>query len=322
MDKYEAVLNLLSNLIVDLSWEELNSALKRFASRRPVDWKLPFISCEAVGGKPEQAVPGAAAIACLQISIILVDDMLDADPRGEYHGIGMAAAANLGVAFQAVGLDAVNHSKAALSIILTASRALNRMIMTTAYGQHLDTQNPGDEAAYWHLVQTKSSPFFGAALYVGALLGGAEAEVAEKIKSLGRIYGEIIQIHDDLQDTMAVPANPDWTLGRSPLPILYAQIVDHPEKERFSQLRWDITDPVALAEAQNILVRCGAVSYSMDQILGRYRKAQKILETTSVYRKEGLQALLDGVIEPVKKLFVFAGVQPPIELSERPGIAQ
>jgi hypothetical protein len=66
------------------------------------------------------------------------------------------------------------------------------------------------------------------------------------------------QIHNDLNDTMAVPANPDWRLDRSPLPILFAQVVEYAEKERFLGLCQNISNPVALTEAQTILIRCGA----------------------------------------------------------------
>lgn len=71
----------------------------------------------------------------------------------------------------------------------------------------------------------------------------------------------MIQLHDDLNDTMAVPANPDWLQGRKPLPILFAQSVDHPDHARFQELCQDISNENALREAQDILIRCGGVSY-------------------------------------------------------------
>jgi geranylgeranyl pyrophosphate synthase len=170
-----------------------------------------------------------------------------------------------------------------------------------------ENQNPSSEEAYWHLVQTKSSPFFGTALYSGALLGGAASTTASQIKRFGHLYGEIIQIHDDLNDVMAVPANPDWVLGRSPLPILFAQIVDHPDKERFQALRQAIPDPIALTEAQTILIRCGAVSYCIHHLLARYQVARQLLAEASLTQREGLEGLLETVIEPVKRLLKEIG---------------
>jgi geranylgeranyl pyrophosphate synthase len=157
-------------------------------------------------------------------------------------------------------------------------------------------------------------------LHVGALLGGASPEIAAQIEHFGHLYGEMIQIHDDLNDTMAVPANPDWTLGRSPLPILYAQLVKHPEKERFLELRQAITDPDALHEAQNILIRCGAVSYSLDLLLRKYKTAQEILATTPLTHRKGLEGVLEDVINPVKKLFTAIGITPTEILLEPPDL--
>jgi geranylgeranyl pyrophosphate synthase len=314
MDIYTNTLNYLSEMSFTRSWPEMQVAIERTAKKKPRDWQLPLLACEAVGGNRELVIPAAAAIACLQIGIILIDDMLDADPRGEYHLIGEPATANMAAAFQAIGLEAIYQSDASPEVKLEAIRSLNQMILTTTLGQYLDIQNPDVEKAYWHLVRTKSSPFFGAALHVGALLGCASLYVAAQIKELGHIYGEMIQIHDDLNDTMAVPANPDWTQGRFPLPILFAQTVDHPEKGRFTKLREMISDPDALTEAQEILIRCGAVSYCIDQLIQRYQSATEIISELNLKTTEPLDRLLNDVIVPVMNLFNAIGVDNPEKL--------
>ena len=157
----------------------------------------------------------------------------------------------------------------------------------------------------------KSSPFFGTALHVGAILGGASVKTAKRLKELGNLYGEMIQIHDDLSDTMALPANSDWLQGRSPLPILFAKVVDHSERSRFLKLCGEITDEDALREAQNILVRCGAVSYCVDQLLRRHQSAREALRTVDLVHPELIETLLDEVIAPVWKLFDALGLPSP-----------
>jgi geranylgeranyl diphosphate synthase type I len=281
----------------------MQALFRHIASKRLDHWLLPVKACEAVGGTSDQAVPAAVAFACSHISIILVDDMLDSDPRGEYRRIGAPVAANLACAFQAAGLTALAQCTSEAESKLMTLASLNQMILTTALGQYWDIQCPTDEAAYWRIVQTKSSPFFGAALYIGALLGGASVETAGGLKELGNLYGEMIQIHDDLNDTLAVPANPDWIQGRLPLPILFAQTVEHAERARFLELRQEIADEGALLEAQDILIRCGAVSYCVDQILRRQQTAQGILAALALPRRDVLEALLEEVITPVRKLF-------------------
>ena len=64
-------------------------------------WEYPLLACRAVGGKDEQALPGAGVIFCLLYSIHLVDDLLDQDPSGLHHELGEGKTANLALALQA-----------------------------------------------------------------------------------------------------------------------------------------------------------------------------------------------------------------------------
>jgi geranylgeranyl pyrophosphate synthase len=311
MDIEDEVLVYLARLPVVRDWPELQDVVRRAALPNAAVWALPRLACEAVGGRASQAVPAVAALACLQISIILIDDLLDADPRGEYHRLGQPAAANLAIGLQAAGLQAVTESEATPATRLAVLGCLNGMMLATALGQHWDTQNPLDEDAYWRLVAAKSSPFFGAALEAGALFGGASPAVGAGLRRLGLLYGELIQIHDDLHDTMAVPAGPDWTQGRSTLPMLFGQLMPHPDQERFIALRQSSADPQALAEAQTILMRCGAVSYCLDELGSRYERAVSVLRELSLAHPAGLESLLETQIRPVKELLRMAAVEDP-----------
>jgi geranylgeranyl pyrophosphate synthase len=237
--------------------------------------------------------------------------MLDEDPRGEYHRDGYAKVANYAIALQAAACEAFCSIEVPFEIRLSGLCALNQMFLMTAFGQHLDIQHIPDEDAYWMVTKNKSAPFFGAALYLGALIGGATHKTADKVEQLGRLYGEMIQIHDDLTDTMSSPASPDWLQKRSPLPILFGRVVDHPEREKFIKLGLDISAPGALLEAQDILIRCGAVSYCVDRLLRQYQVALKILNETSLVQPEILNTLLTDVITPVHKLFQKTGISLP-----------
>ena len=304
----EGLFSTLEERLLDMPhaerWPEMLTLFRKASAKKTHHWRLPVIACEAVGGDANRATLAVLAVACSHISILLIDDMLDADPRGEHHRIGEGAAANLAAGFQAAGLTALGRGIAAPEARLTALCSLNQMALTTALGQSMDAQNPQDVEAYWEIVRTKSSPFFGAALQIGALAGGASLDTAAQIEQFGRLYGEMVQIHDDLGDAMAAPTNPDWMLGRASLPILFAQIVDHPDLERFMVVRKAIPDPEALEEAQAILIRCGAVSYCIDQLLHRVQQAEEMLAQISVVCPENLEGLLDDVVKPIRKLFM------------------
>lgn len=319
MDIYQSTVDYLLTFPVFDRWREMKTILQRSAAGRPHDWQLPLIACQAVGQPPEKAIPASAALACVQISIILVDDMLDNDPRGEFHHIGYGKASNFAIAFQAAGMHALIGSKASHLVRLEMLNSLNQMLLTTAYGQDLDIQNPADETSYWRVVENKSAPFYGCALHLGALFGECAKETAKIIEQLGRLYGEMIQIHDDLNDTMAVPANPDWLQGRKPLPILFALTVEHTEQARFLHLYQNISRKNALQEAQEILIRCGAISYCVDQLLRRHQAIQDFLSRTSLPNKGIIDSLIEGVIAPVWKLFEALDIPPESQLTmEKP----
>jgi geranylgeranyl pyrophosphate synthase len=319
---YDQVIDLFNTLSVVAEWPEVGTLLERIALQRPNDWKLPVYVCEATGMPAEKAVTAVAAAACLQISIILVDDMLDDDPRGEYRRIGYGEAANQALALQSAGLKLLEFSELPLEKKLISIGILNQTALKTAYGQYLDINKVNDEAEYWRLVHTKSTPYFSALWQLGALFGNADSHTAEVLGQIGEIYGEIVQIHDDLNDAMATPASPDWILKRASLPILFAKWVNHSERDYFGQLcdmllDPDALDPDVLAKAQQILINCGAVSYCIDQILQRYVQAHSLLVTIHLAQLKILEKVLRETVEPVANLFGELGTVDFAQLLEQ-----
>lgn len=308
MNPYDETKKYILQLSHVCEWPQLYELVAELADRRPHHWCLPLIICEAVSGNSKTAIPGMAAIACLHSSLALVDDMLDDDPKGAYHIVGVGEAANYALALQATGLDALSTTTQPIERQVAMIHAYTQVAATTAFGQYLDAQGIENEEQYWQIVQRKSGPFFGLAFALGAWLGGASVELAEKLHRLGCCYGEIVQLHDDLSDCMVTPASPDWILGRATLPILYAQLVPHIEQQQFIALRTTISQPWALAEAQAILLRSGAVSYTVEQILHKYQEAQQLFATICITNRQPIDDLMSGVIRPVSELLILAGV--------------
>jgi geranylgeranyl pyrophosphate synthase len=298
------------------AWPEIARVFERAASKPRPDWDWPLIACRAVGGDVSAATPGAAAIACTYISIILVDDMLDEDPRGEHVRSGSGPTANMALAFQAAAFRVVEQATPDPERRAAVIASLARLALATALGQHLDFQRPDGEKEYWHVVRAKSTPFYGAALEVGALLGGARTEVAKSLYNLGALLGEIIQIHDDLLDALQAPAAPDWTQRQPNLLILYARTADHPDRARFESLLPRIDDPQVLREAQQILIRCGAVSYCAYHLFGRHQAARELLDALPLADPAPMSELLVQQTQPLIQLLQTTGTELPAELTE------
>ena len=282
MNLYQKALLPLLNHPASQDWPELKGLFQRAAAREPIAWKLPVVAAEAIGSSAEKVLPAVSAFTCVHISILLIDDILDEDPRGEHHKLGVGRAANL-----AVALDAMTHSlllaEGSDARRVEASHALADMQIALSRGQDMDVQNQANEEIYWQITHGKSAVYFGTAFFLGALFGGAGSRLANKLRHFGERYGEIMQIHDDLNDCLSSPANPDWLQGRYPLPILFAEIVDHPDRQRFIELRKKVQDQEALEEAQSILVSSGAISFCVKELVERHEKGR------GLHRRNGLE---------------------------------
>lgn len=69
-----------------------------------------------------------------------------------------------------------------------------------------------------------------------------------------------------------------------------------------------------MKEAQEILIRCGAVSYCFYQLLGRYEKAGSILSGLPLVRRERLETVLDKIVRPLHRLLEEADPVTPAGL--------
>jgi len=303
-------------------WPELAEIFEKAGDVPRPDWELPIRACTAVGGDDASALYGAAAIACLQLSIILVDDILDDDPRGAHNKMGAGYAANLALAYEAAAITLAGHAHPDPQQSLAIVNCLTQAALATAAGQQLDIQNFRDEEDYWRVVTAKSTPFYGATMQLGSLIGGASSEVSSGMFDLGVIIGEIIQLEDDLADALERPANADWLQGRNNLLILFARTADHQERRRFLQLMPQIDQPEILVEAQEILVSSGAVGYCAYLLVEKYRRARRLLAGLDLVDSSPLEDILDSYADTLIDLLRISGQEITRSIlldSDKPG---
>jgi geranylgeranyl pyrophosphate synthase len=282
-------------------WREVEELFPDTQDDIRLDWQLPGIACAAVGGEYKAAFPAMAALACVQVSIILVDDMLDEEPEGAHQRFGIGRTANLALALQAAGALLIDQCSVDAPYRAAAAHALNRMALATAAGQELDVRNLDGEENYWQVVRAKSTPFYGIGLEIGALLGGASPQMTEVMYNVGVLFGEAIQIYDDLEDAFQSPANSDWAQGRNNLALLYGLNADYPQKEDFLAYKSQATDLSALHKAQQLLIDSGAVSYCAFQLLQRQMAARNCLDSVKLTQRERIEHLLKMQLAPFVK---------------------
>ena len=160
MDIYRFTVDYFCTFPIFGSWQEMKTVLQRAASTRLRDWELPIIACQAVGESAEKVSPASTAVACPLTSILLVDDMLDHDPRGEYRRIGSGRTSNLALAFQSACMDALLNANS--SIRLAAMERLNRMMLATARGQELGSKTQQVRSLTGAWAKPKVPPFSAA----------------------------------------------------------------------------------------------------------------------------------------------------------------
>lgn len=298
------------------AWPQMLRLMDRVVHRETLSvWNYPIASCLAVGGEAEAALPGAAAVFCSLISIHLVDDMLDEDPKGDYHHLGAGRTANLGLAFQAAGHLLLDDPGIEAHVRAALHAGFARMSIGTAFGQDMDSRELSSEEEYWRTIAAKTPPLLGAAFHMGALLGGAPQPAADGLEAFGHVLGRFLQVSDDLSDALETPARADW--GRRPnnLAILFAMTAEHPERERFLELSGRSADPDALAEVQRILVQSGAVSYCTFKMFELSQEARQILARIPLRDAEPVERILSAHLRPLHKLLESVGVEVPAALA-------
>jgi geranylgeranyl pyrophosphate synthase len=296
----------LKELVVDLPevnrWPEMHDLIHRAKHRDEVSaWEYPVAACVASGGTEEQALPGAAAIFCALTAIHLIDDLLDDDPKGDFHHLGVGRVANLASAFQAAAHRLIEN-------ISTGSRSsalqgqLSRAFITTARGQELDTVEAVTEEDYWQRVEAKTPPLFAAAFALGGLLGGAGDPTVVGFERLGRSLGRFIQVSDDLSDALNTPASADWSRPRNNLALHYALTAAHPERDEFARLSKKANEPGSLVSAQKILFKSGAVSYCALQMDHFSTESRRQVQSLAVKSRTPLNRMVDRMVRPLENL--------------------
>jgi geranylgeranyl pyrophosphate synthase len=299
------------------AWPEAEAMLRRRSASTLPCWDLARASCAAFGALPDRAAAAVSAVRALLLSIHLVDDLLDADPRGAHHRLGVGVTANLALALQAAAIRVVSEGSYG-DAAAAMQRSLAAAALATAHGQEIDARPLHDEADYFRAVDAKTPPLFVCALELGALAAGAPAYEAARVGALGRPLGRVVQVGDDLRDALERPARPDWRCRARNLAILYASTAPHEHRDHFVELLDRVDDPGVLAEAQTLLFRSGAVSYCVWHLVAAHRRGMEALEALRAPSPAPLEAALLAHIRPVIDLLQAAGVDAPERLLDAP----
>jgi geranylgeranyl pyrophosphate synthase len=302
--------DLIQSLPEVSAWKDIAHVFGWTGGTTHPDWQLPNISCQAVGGRSTDAVAANTVFACLQLSIMLTDDMLNEDPRGELERRGPGAEANLAHAFQSAAYGLIDKAPVSHAQKETANNSLTWAALTTAFGQSLDNQSLLKEKNCWAVVAAASSPLYGVYFELGAIMAGSSTEVAECLDEFGGLIGKIILIEDDLDDAFSRPANPDWVRQGNNLLIIYALVADYEQPNEYLSLLPIVTNDETDAStcAQGILIKNGTASYAAYHLVQWYRQAWRLLEQFSLPNPAPITQILNDYGKTPTELLTPRGV--------------
>ena len=201
---------------------------------------LCLVSCEAVGGNAERALPLAAALELMHNFSLIHDDIEDHSPQR--HGRdpvwrvwGVAQAVNAGdgmFALAHVTLHRLQATAVAATRVLAAARLLDQASLRLCEGQYQDLafeqQTAVSSADYLDMVGGKTAALMAAAAASGALVGDAGDEAVAAFQQFGENLGFAFQIRDDIlgiwgqASETGKPTGEDIRARKKSFPVVYA----------------------------------------------------------------------------------------------------
>jgi len=195
-----------SDCLSEPIWHHLSTGGKRI---RPA---LCLITCEALGGNPEHALPFAVAVEILHNMFLLHDDIEDGDTMRRdqptvWVKFGLANGINAGDYLLARAYSCVLKCPVSAEKQLKLLDVFTSTCEKTIQGQALDINARGRENFttddYMRLVELKTGGYLAFGMVGGAVVAGAAEGVIEKLWSFGKTMGPAFQIRDDMIDLTA-----------------------------------------------------------------------------------------------------------------------
>ncbi len=197
-----------------------------------------LLAAAAVGGEWQSALPASAAIELIHNFSLLHDDIQDNSPtrRGRatawtIWGVPQAINAGDGMFVLAnMAMDDLSETQPT-ETVLECGRVFQAACLNLTRGQHLDidyeTRTKVDAGDYWKMIAGKTATLISASLEIGALCGGADADLRLAYRDFGHYLGLAFQVQDDIlgiwgdEAVTGKSAASDLLEGKKSLPVLF-----------------------------------------------------------------------------------------------------
>ena len=251
---------------------------------------LCLAACELVGGSVDEALMPSLGIELFHNFSLLHDDIMDKAPlrRGrktvhEKWNLNTAILSGDAMLVKAYELIA-NVDPAILPRVL---KCFSHTAMQVCEGQQYDlnfeTSAEVTEQDYLEMIRLKTSVLLGCAMKIGAWVGGAKNETAERLYSFGENIGIAFQIQDDILDSFGKPEKFGKTPGGDILNDKKTLLMISANRMATDTQREVLETIFPSAEGKvhsikEIFEESGALEYCRQQMDSFYRKALKSLD--------------------------------------------
>ena len=193
---------------------------------RPI---ILMLSTEICGGDSKKSVDAALAIELIHSASLIHDDLLDGGVirRGlpsAHEKFGHAAAMLCGDFLISKSIELISPFGT------NAVRDFGRAGMYMAEGETIDVKSATgtfEESNYYECIRKKTASLFAASASIGAYIGGANDEIANKCRMYGEHVGTAYQIVDDLLEYLDAQDDKKSIHESMTLPQIYLKKMSH-----------------------------------------------------------------------------------------------
>ncbi|XHH10203.1 MAG: polyprenyl synthetase family protein [Candidatus Bathyarchaeia archaeon] len=236
--KSEKAIDTAKQLILEdkFTEEKINQTIEQYTSRwndstRPGTLALAF---EAVGGKPDGAVPLQTALVLIDATMDIHDDIIDGSTAKKnvktvFGRLGKEAALLLGDAFMVKGFSQLNKAtekmpKERKQLIVDAAQSfLHEVVDAHITEAQLKAKKWNVSPETYLQVLTRKAADIDGRMKIGAIYGGGSPKEVQVLSRLGRNLGVLLVIRAEYIDMFETDELSNRVKNEClPLPLLYA----------------------------------------------------------------------------------------------------
>ncbi|MFQ6051899.1 MAG: polyprenyl synthetase family protein [Candidatus Hydrothermarchaeota archaeon] len=275
---------------------------------------LTILSCLALGGNEEEALPVAAAFELIHTFTLIHDDIMDDDDfrRGLptiHKKWDVPIAILSGDTLFALAFELISSSGLDSQISKEILNLLARTAVIICEGQTMDLEFEKrwdvKEEEYLEMVEKKTASLLSASAMAGSIVAKGTEEQVNQVANYGKYLGIAFQIKDDLlgivgeRSELGKPVGSDIKKGKKNLIILHALENSEGEDREFllNRLGKDFPND-ELNKIIRILEKTKSIEYAENKAKNLINRAKKCINTLPKSEpQEILLKLADFVVE-------------------------